>query len=203
LERWRQQCQESYRESRQRHELWAAWHRVEDGQEPYAGGPLPFSSRHPLSLADCYLVLALVHNAERRDAGRINPFSPDDEDGLRFYEAQQTHVHKLRQCDRMTLDDCLARIEATRPEQPPEQVSPVARAIGIMLDYQKKHGELMPIPALLKLVPDISKSALYRDPRFKAAREAIRKSRFGTVPKGHRIQGGGVEAEDYESSTDE
>jgi hypothetical protein len=162
-ERWRQRCQESFRESRQRHELHKAWqkgreeylsrawsHRTArrrkppaegwelvqdrvfsskgrktkrwveawvppefgDGREPYAGGPLPFSSRHTLSLADCYFVLALVHDAERRGPGRINPFPPEDVKGLNFYDAQLSHVCHLSASDQLTLEDCLARVEA-------------------------------------------------------------------------------------------
>jgi hypothetical protein len=72
-----------------------------------------------------------------------------------------------------------------------------------MLDHQKKHGNLMSVGALLKLIPDTSRTTLYRDPRFKAARAAIRKSLHGVVPKGHTVQGGGVEAEDRTTSEDE
>jgi hypothetical protein len=90
-------------------------------REPYAGGPLPFSPRHELSLADCYLVLALVHDADRRDGGRISPFRCDDgrgpaadPDGVAesiFWVAQASHLPGLRAGDQGTLDECLARVE--------------------------------------------------------------------------------------------
>jgi hypothetical protein len=83
-----------------------------DSQEPYVGGPLPFSPRHALSLADCYLVFALVHDAERRDASRIDPFPSGGEEGLRFYHANLTNIYGLSNRDQLTLDDCLARVEA-------------------------------------------------------------------------------------------
>jgi hypothetical protein len=89
-----------------------------DGQEPYDGGLLPFTSRYTPSLADCYFVLALVHNADRRGPGRINPFPPDDEEAIRFYYAQLAHVSHLSASDQLTLDDCLARVEADAPVDP-------------------------------------------------------------------------------------
>jgi hypothetical protein len=79
---------------------------------------------------------------------------------------------------------------------PAEQISPVARAIGIMYDHQKRTGKLISVPKLLELMPDTSKSTLYRDPAFKSTRTAIKKLLIGAVPKGHVTQGGGVEAED-------
>jgi hypothetical protein len=68
-------------------------------------------------LADCYLILALVHNALRRDAGRIEPFGSDDQEGLRFYHAQLTGIHDLSNGDQLTLDDCLDRVQADLSEQ--------------------------------------------------------------------------------------
>src|SRR5262249_31135027 len=72
-------------------------------QKPYVGGPLPFSAFHELSLADCYLVTAAVHDSERRN-GRINPF-PDNWAGQAFFCAQQTNVGRLSEADTLTLDD--------------------------------------------------------------------------------------------------
>src|SRR5262249_32890086 len=136
---------ESLEESRQPHERLEAWQMVgqdpyalcrlvDDGcphtepvelrapQEPYAGGPLPFSPRHTPSLADCYFVLALVHNAERR-VGRFSPFPPDNERALIFYYAQLSHASRFSASDQLALDDCLARVEAdlreTRQDQEP------------------------------------------------------------------------------------
>src|SRR5262249_19915902 len=140
---------ESFRESRQRHsrlEVWRNAHQrpfaldrsVDDGcpevqpqepldcQEPYSGGPLPFSPLHALSLADCYLVLALVHDAARPDGGRIDPFPSDDTQGQMFYAALKRHVCGLRQRDQLTLDDCLARVNAE---------------LGVPADANSNHGE--------------------------------------------------------------
>jgi nucleoside phosphorylase len=143
LERWRHRCHESFQESRLRHKQLHDWQKdrqepyalnrladdgcpyaapeLRNGQEPYAGGPLPFSSRHALSLADAYFVLALIHDADRRDAGRINPFGPDDEPELTypsdagqewvFWHIMASHVSTLRASDQITLDNCLAQIE--------------------------------------------------------------------------------------------
>jgi hypothetical protein len=104
--------------------LAAAWvpaHFGED-QEPYAGGPLPFSRRHRLSSADSYFVLALIHDAERQDASRISPFGPDDgqklaiesEDGQMwvFWHIMALRVPMLCARNQTTLDDCLARVVA-------------------------------------------------------------------------------------------
>jgi hypothetical protein len=91
-----------------------------DRQEPFAGGPLPLSPRHALSLADCYFVLALLHDSARRDASRINPFGcdidielpllSDEAKQLRFWFAMASHVATLRAGDQVTLDDCLAQV---------------------------------------------------------------------------------------------
>lgn len=149
FERWQQRCHESFLESRLRHRQLENWQNARqqpcyaldrladdgcphvevpelgDGQRPYAGGPLPFSSRHGLSLADTYFVLALIHDADRRDAGRINPFGPDagyeltilsaEEQEWRFWYVQALHVSTLRASDQVTLDGCLARVEADSP----------------------------------------------------------------------------------------
>jgi hypothetical protein len=58
-----------------------------------------------LSLADCYFVLALIHDAARRDASRINRFGPDareelsllSDDGQEwsFWYVMASHVSKL------------------------------------------------------------------------------------------------------------
>lgn len=88
-----------------------------DDQEPYADGPLPLSSRHSLSLADCYFVHALIYDAVRRDAAKINPFSPDEKypleltEEVNFWNAQSALLSQLRLTDQVTLDDCLARVQ--------------------------------------------------------------------------------------------
>lgn len=158
-ERWRQRCEESFRESRQRlerHRAWEAerrlysscprpfhccerqeppvegWVRVHlglgvrcwvppeigDDREPYAGGPLPFSPRHVLTLADHYLVLRLIHDNIHRN-NWIDPL-PLDGDGWQIFVIAQrrnaadlvyaTHLHFR---DRLALDECLARVEAS------------------------------------------------------------------------------------------
>jgi hypothetical protein len=98
-----------------------------DDQEPYDGGPLPLSPRHRLSLADCFFVLALVHDAQRRE-GRIDPFPPDDAGGLAFFAAQQSRVVSLSLRDELTLDDCLRRVEADLERD--RGVAPSAGAVG-------------------------------------------------------------------------
>ncbi len=135
LERWQRRCRESFLEIRQRNQRledrrisqqypYALDCLMDDGcpqfgppelrddQEPYYGGPLPVSPRHRLSLPDCYLVLALVHDRERPDGGRIDPFPPDDEAGLWFHRIQQPRVFALSERDQLPLDDCLARVVA-------------------------------------------------------------------------------------------
>lgn len=95
----------------------------------------------------------------------------------------------------LALDDG-APPSSGRPADPPrEQVSPVARAIAFMFDHQRKHRRLITMDTLLQLIPDISRTALYDDDGFKAARAAAKKSLLMAVPKGHRTQDG-VEAED-------
>jgi hypothetical protein len=79
---------------------------------------------------------------------------------------------------------------------PPEQTSPVARAIALMWDHHQRHKKLMPVAGLLKLIPDTSKASLYRDPGFRAARAAIKSALRGNLPSGYRGDDGRVEAED-------
>jgi hypothetical protein len=79
---------------------------------------------------------------------------------------------------------------------PPEQTSPVARAIALMWDHHRRHNKLMPVTGLLKLITDTSKASLYRDPGFRAARAAIKKALRGNLPGGFLGKDGRVEAED-------
>jgi hypothetical protein len=72
----------------------------------------------------------------------------------------------------------------------------VARAIALMIDHHKRHGELMKVRDLLRLVPDTSRPALYRDKSFVATRQTIKAVLAQRVPRGHRTEGGGIEAED-------
>jgi hypothetical protein len=134
LERWQLRCQQCFDERCQRSRAFRIWEidrqfpfalcrLADDGcphadlqeltsePEPYDGGPLPFSSGHALSLGDCYFVLVLVHNAERR-SGRFNPFPSADARAEIYYFAQLSLVSQLGGSDRVTLDDCLARVEA-------------------------------------------------------------------------------------------
>jgi hypothetical protein len=90
-----------------------------------------------------------------------------------------------------------------RVEPPPEQKSPVARAIAVMWDHRRKHDKLMTLNSLLQLLPDTSRSALYRFPEFTAARAAIKETLRGTVPRGHKTTGGCVEAEDYDPDSED
>lgn len=78
---------------------------------PFAGPILPFSSQHPLTLADCYRVLAIVHDADRQESGRIEPFSQDDLTATCAHAVAVSGVRDLTESDRLTLDDCLARVE--------------------------------------------------------------------------------------------
>jgi hypothetical protein len=133
-ERWRQRCEQSLMERFGRSYEFRVWQfdrqdpyalcRLADdgcpqlepqelggGPEPYDGGALPFSSSHTLSLADCYFVLILVHNAERR-SGRFNPFQTTDARAEIYYFAQLSTISQLSANDRVTLGDCLARVEA-------------------------------------------------------------------------------------------
>jgi hypothetical protein len=77
-------------------------------------------------LADCYFVLALIHDAERRDAGRISRFGPDegnepqsfskDDQEWTFWYVMAKDAAKLSVSNGVTLDDCLARVEADLSE---------------------------------------------------------------------------------------
>ena len=78
-----------------------------DSQEPYIFGPLPFSSQLDLSLGDCYFVLALIYDPDRRDGKGINLFQANDLEGQRFWEGQLTCLKGLRATDALTLDHCL------------------------------------------------------------------------------------------------
>jgi hypothetical protein len=142
-EHWRRRCAEAFGENRERLARYQAWERRPGGgrpalptaeeleqlprwalfdipgcNEPYVGGPLPFSPRHRLSIGDCFLVLAVIHDDRRRDGARIDPFEADDKGAL-FFEAMRSHLAGLREEDRITLDDCLARaladLAAARP----------------------------------------------------------------------------------------
>lgn len=106
------------------------------------------------------------------------------------------------QTDASTQPEVAASAERNQGEATTDQVSAVARAIAIMYDHHKKHRKLMTVPDLLTLVPGASKSTLYRDEGFKAARAAIRQSLQGELPKGYAAEGR-VEAEDYDNSADE
>jgi len=99
--------------------LVGVWVRPElgDGEEPYADGPLPFSSRHTLSLADCYFVLAVIHDTGRRHGLWINPWHLDrghSGDGIEAttWAAQRSFVARLRAGDKLTLYDCVSRVDA-------------------------------------------------------------------------------------------
>lgn len=88
-----------------------------DDREPYSGGPLPFAHRHCLSLADCYLVLTLVHDCYFKPARWIigTRLRTEDESELIFYDNMKWHVLrdgsvKLEDREGPTLDDCLARV---------------------------------------------------------------------------------------------
>jgi hypothetical protein len=159
LERWREQCHESFQERQARvgradawqekrrefaknlkqgadrqkpAEGWewqmeygegnAAAYRMVEGwfppdllekNKPYAFGPLPFTQQHQLSKAECYFVLALVHDATRRDGRRINPFDRSDEskESLHWF-VQSRLVSDLGEHDQVTLDECLRHVEA-------------------------------------------------------------------------------------------
>jgi hypothetical protein len=174
---WRGRCRECFRESRLRHawfedhnERWppgpihgperqALDRLADDGcpnaepepeadQAPYVGGPLPLSPRHPLSQADCYLVLALIHDADRRDGGRIDPFGPGDEREMIFWVAVGSHLPGLRASDQVTLDECLARVEGDLrergflPPAAPQRVE-VVNAEGVGLTLLGRFGELL------------------------------------------------------------
>jgi len=95
-EQWKERCEESFRESRQRG----------------GGGPFPHPSDHHWSLADCYLVLALRHNSERHRNGRISLFQ-SNESGGRYYYSQLTHIsRRITSEEQLILEDCLAQVEA-------------------------------------------------------------------------------------------
>ncbi len=79
---------------------------------PYNGPVIPFSSGYKPTLADCYFALAVVHDAERQGPRKLEPFAPDDMVAWVSYYAQQSNVVSLSESDRVTLDDCLARVEA-------------------------------------------------------------------------------------------
>src|SRR5262249_16824465 len=94
-------------------------------------------------------------------------------------------------------------VKITGAKSHADQISPVARAIAIMWHYSHKHGKRLPVRALLKLMPGTGRSTLYRSPQFVATRAAIKASLHGVVQKGHMTEGGGVEAEDWDTSEDE
>jgi hypothetical protein len=140
-----------------------------DDQEPYGGGPFPFSVRNAHSLGDCYFVLAIIHDEERRDSNRINPFFLEDRleantaYETNFWDAQSTHVSTLTIRDQMTLDDCMARVESdlgqlatpltdeTPPKSKPVKVPRhFKKAFSLWQTYKAKMQEQKRRPELRK-----------------------------------------------------
>lgn len=112
----------------------------DDEHKPYAGGPLPFTARHSLSIADCHLVVALIHDAARPDGGRVLSSRQADRADLSaaelreqiFYRVMAGHVSKLNGDDRVTVEDCLARVEAvTGPKAKPGAGGPSKRDLNV------------------------------------------------------------------------
>ena len=183
FEHWRKRCHESFRERQERRKKLDAWKQqrashmlqqhseqailncenegnpcqvppeLESDKEPYGDGPLPILSLHPLSLSDCYFILALVHDDKRRDACRINRFGPDEIENLTFpsdewrewsfWRSQSERVSGLRSEHQMTLDDCLARVESDlseiglrggdiclKPQEPKDQEQVIGTEFG-------------------------------------------------------------------------
>jgi hypothetical protein len=95
-----------------------------DEQEPFVGGPLPFTRDYALTLADCYFVLALIHDCMRRDAALINPFDSTGKKSVQDYDSfealkssviwivQARFVAQLGCLDSLTLDTCFAQVRA-------------------------------------------------------------------------------------------
>lgn len=65
---------------------------------------------------------------------------------------------------------------------PPEQISPAARAIAIMMDRHKATGKIPKVKELALAVGITNRGTLYRDPQFNAARKALRTA--SRPPKG-------------------
>jgi hypothetical protein len=78
-----------------------------------------------------------------------------------------------------------------------EQTSPVARAIALMLDYDRR-GRRITVEEIARVV-GLSRAALYRDPQFRAARAALKaRRRSHGPPRGHKDVQGNVDAWDEE-----
>jgi hypothetical protein len=95
----------------------------DEKRRPFVGTILPFSDRHTPSLADCYFVLALIHDAKRPDAFRINPVFDDSWGPLeevREFAVWQSELKNLANLDldaQLTLDDCMHRVEIDLKDQ--------------------------------------------------------------------------------------
>jgi hypothetical protein len=86
---------------------------LEIGKEPYAEGPIPFSRCLRLSMADCFSVLALIHDSGRSDGKRIIPFDLDEWNGeTNFWYVRSGEVAKFCSRDQATIEDCFACVEA-------------------------------------------------------------------------------------------
>jgi hypothetical protein len=120
-------------------------------KEPFNGPIIPFSPKHKPSLADCYFALAVVHDAERPDAGRIDPFEPGASIGYADFLVQMSNVAKLSKGDKWALGDCLARVEADLNDfgilNPKSDSIPVSSSLTIWFhgDRQYSIDQIMPL----------------------------------------------------------
>ena len=82
----------------------------------------------------------------------------------------------------------------------PEQISPVTRAIATMMDCHKRTGKIPKVEDLALAVGIKSRATLYRDPRFRAARKALRAA--SPPVKGHRDRAGNIDVAIAEEDPD-
>jgi hypothetical protein len=81
------------------------------------------------------------------------------------------------------------------PPAPPEQMTPLAKAIAFMYARSKATGKLPTIKEV-ESITGHGKSSFYRDPAFKDARKAIKGLLRARIPRGHKTSAGNVEAYD-------
>jgi hypothetical protein len=79
----------------------------------------------------------------------------------------------------------------------PEQIKAAARAIAVQLDFDGR-GQRISVNKIAKIVGS-SRSTLYRDPQFRAARKALKENRLGQKPpQGYKDAYGNMDALDEE-----
>jgi hypothetical protein len=91
-----------------------------------------------------------------------------------------------------TSSESLGTQEQEQAKALAEQTSPVARAIALMLQYDREGQRIPPVKTLAQMA-GTSKPTLYRDPQFRATRQALKAKRRGFPPKGYKTPDGDIE----------